>query len=59
MIERRQATVRTGESPYRPQIRFMVFPDGFRAYYLAYPALETLGLTMTRELREVNKEKAN
>jgi hypothetical protein len=50
MIERRQASVRPGEMPYRPQIRFLVKPpDGLRSYYAAYPALESLQLTMTRE----------
>jgi hypothetical protein len=50
MIERRQASVRSGEMPYRPQIRFLVKPpDGLRSYYAAYPALESLRLTMTRE----------
>jgi hypothetical protein len=49
LIARKQATVRPGEPPYRPRIRFLVRPDGFRTYYLAYPALEPLGLPMTRE----------
>jgi len=49
LIARRQATVRPGEPPYRVQVRFQVRPDGVRAYYLAYPALERLGVPMTRE----------
>jgi hypothetical protein len=49
LIARKQATVRPGEQPYRVRIRFLVRPDGFRTYYLAYPALEPLGLPMTRE----------
>ena len=49
LIARRQATVRPGEPPYRPLIRFRVHPEGLRAYYLAYPALEGLGVPMTRE----------
>ena len=49
LIERRQASVRPGEVPYRPQIRFLVQPDGLRSYYTAYPALERLQLPMTRE----------
>jgi hypothetical protein len=48
MIARRQASVRPGEPPYRPMIRFRVPPMGMRAYYLAYPALEGLGVKMTR-----------
>jgi hypothetical protein len=49
LVARRQATVRPGEPPYRPQVRFLVRPDGLRTYYLAYPALEPLRLPMTRE----------
>jgi hypothetical protein len=49
MIARRQATVRPGEPPYRPMIRFRVRPEGLRSYYLAYPALEPLHVPMTRE----------
>jgi hypothetical protein len=49
MIARRQASVRPGEPPYKPQIRFLVRPNGFRTYYLAYPALEGLQVPMSRE----------
>jgi hypothetical protein len=49
MIDNRQATVRPGDPPYRPMIRFRVRPDGLRAYYVAYPALETLHVPMSRE----------
>jgi hypothetical protein len=49
MIARRQATVRPGEPPYRPMIRFRVLSDGLRSYHLAYPALETLHVPMARE----------
>jgi hypothetical protein len=49
MIERRQSTVAPGDVPYRPMIRFRVWPDGLRAYYVAYPALELLRVPMTRE----------
>jgi hypothetical protein len=42
MIDRRQASVRPGEAPYQPQIRFLVRPEGLRTYYLAYPALDNL-----------------
>jgi hypothetical protein len=48
-IARRQATVREGQTPYRPQLRFRVSPDGLRAYYAAYPLLEKLSLPMRRE----------
>lgn len=56
LISRRQATVRPGEAPYRPQLRFRVRPDGFRAYYHAYPALEELRLPMKRETLEPEDE---
>jgi hypothetical protein len=49
MIARRQATVRPGEPPYRPLIRFQVRPEGLRLYFLAYPLLEPLGVPMSRE----------
>jgi hypothetical protein len=49
MIARRQATIRAGEPPYRPMLRFQVRPDGLRAYYLAYPLLEALQVPMARE----------
>ncbi len=54
MIARRQASVRPGEPPYRPMVRFRVRSDGLRAYYLAYPALEPLHVPMSRE--DVPKE---
>jgi hypothetical protein len=46
MIERRQASVRQGESPYRPMIRFLVRPDGLESLHRAYPLLEPLRLPM-------------
>ena len=49
LIERRQASVRPGEVPYRPQIRFLVRPDGLRSYFTAYPILQSLQIPMTRE----------
>jgi hypothetical protein len=49
MIDRRQATVRPGEMPYRPQVRFLVRPEGLRTYYLAYPALDSLQVPKTSE----------
>lgn len=56
MIARKQASVRAGELPYRPLVRFLVRPDGFRAYYLAYPVLEPLRLPMTRENLEADED---
>ncbi len=49
LIERRQATVRPGEPPYRPAIRFRIHGDGLRTYYRAFPLFEPLRLPMTRE----------
>jgi hypothetical protein len=49
LIERRQASVRPGEPPYRPLIRFQVSAEGLRSYYHVYPLLERLGVPMTRE----------
>jgi hypothetical protein len=49
MIARRQATVRPGEPPYRPQARLLVYPDGLRTYYLVCAVLEPLGIPLTRQ----------
>ena len=49
LIARRQASVREGEPPYRPVIRFQVSADGLRGYYHVYPLLEHLRIPMTRE----------
>jgi hypothetical protein len=49
VIARRQATVRPGDPPYRPQLRFLIHPEGLRTYHLAYPTLEGLKIPMTRE----------
>jgi hypothetical protein len=56
MIARRQASVRPGEPPYRPQIRFLVRPNGFRSYYLAYPALEGLQVPMSRQNLDADED---
>jgi hypothetical protein len=57
MIVRRQTSLREGEMPYRPMVRFRVWPDGVRTYYLAYPALEGLRVPMTREDVPVDRNK--
>jgi hypothetical protein len=49
LIDRRQATVRAGEAPYRPVLRFRVHADGLRSYYAANSLLSTLRLPTTRE----------
>jgi hypothetical protein len=55
LIARRQAGVRPGDPPYRPQVRFLVHPDGLRTYHLAYPALEPLGVPLTRQNYEPDR----
>lgn len=49
LIARRQASVRAGDPPYRPQVRFLVRPDALRTYYQAYPTLEPLHIPLTRQ----------
>ena len=48
MIDRRQAGVRPGEVPYRPQVRFLVRPESMRVYHAAYPALDAVQVPKTR-----------
>jgi hypothetical protein len=47
MIQRRQALVRPGEPPYRPQVRFLVRQDGMRCFHAANPLVEALGVPRT------------
>lgn len=49
LIEKRQASARPGDPPYRPVVRFRVSQEGLRSYYHAYPLLESLRIPMTRE----------
>jgi hypothetical protein len=52
MIERRKAVIASTDSQgpnQAPQIRFLVRPDGLRTYFLAFPELTPLQLSMTRE----------
>jgi hypothetical protein len=56
LVARRQATVRSGDAPYRIQIRFLVRPTGLHSFYLAYPALEGLKLPMTRQNIDADEE---
>jgi hypothetical protein len=58
LIARRQATVRPGEQPYRPQVRFLVRPDGLRSLHRAYPVLEGLHIPLTRQNLEADDEVA-
>jgi hypothetical protein len=55
LIDRRQATVRPGEAPYRPVLRFRVWPDGLRSYYAANGLLETLRMPTIRENVETER----
>jgi len=52
MIDRRQASVRPGDLPYRPQVRFLVRPEHERTYHLAYPTLDRLPAAKTRQTLE-------
>ena len=49
LVRRRQATVRAGEPPYRPVLRFEVHENGRRTYYHVFPLLENLRLPMVRD----------
>jgi hypothetical protein len=49
LIDRKQATVRAGEPPYRPEVRFLVHPDAGRTYHLAYPMLDNLAAPKTAQ----------
>lgn len=56
LIARRQASVRPGDLPYRPLIRFLVRPDGLETYYRAYPLLARLGVPMSRQSLEKDED---
>ena len=49
LIDRKQATVRRGEMPYRPEVRFLVRPEAERTYHLAYPTLDGLAAPKTSQ----------
>jgi len=55
-IADRQATLRPGEPPYRPQIHFIVHPEGQRTFHLVYPALERLQVPMRTVLHQDDGE---
>ncbi len=48
MIDRRQSSVRPGEAPYRPQVRFLVHPESLRTFHVAYPALDAVRASKAR-----------
>ena len=49
LIDRKQATVRSGDAPYRPEVRFLVHPDAGRTYHLVYPTLDALAAPKTAQ----------
>ncbi len=56
LIARRQASVRPGDPPYRPQVRFLIHKDALRTYYLAYPDLRPLQILLTRQNADKDDE---
>ncbi len=56
MIERKQSLVRPGELPFRPQVRFLVRPDGIRSYHTTYPVLSTLNVPQTRQNLDADED---
>ena len=58
MIDRKQALVRPGELPFRPQVRFLVRPESIRSYHTAYPVLNALGVPQTRQNLEADDDVA-
>ncbi len=42
LLQQRRAAVRPNDPPLRPVVRFLVRPDGLRAFHLAYPALNAV-----------------
>jgi hypothetical protein len=47
-LERLRAAQRPDDGPFRPQIVFLVRPDGVRTYHLVYPLLATLPAAQRR-----------
>jgi hypothetical protein len=56
MIDRRQAQVPPGGTPYRPQVQFLIRPDSLRTFYLAYPALDGLSVPKFRRNLEPDED---
>lgn len=52
LIDKKQASVRAGDPPYRPQVRFLIWADGPRSYHLAYPLLHKAGIWQTAQQLE-------
>ena len=57
-IARRQAAVRPGDAPFRPQVRFLVRPESLRTFHLAYPALDPLPVPKHRQNLEPDDDVA-
>jgi hypothetical protein len=49
LIERRQASVRPGDPPYRPRVHYQVPPSGRVTFDRVWPLLNFLHIPMTRE----------
>src|SRR5262249_31385063 len=49
LLERRQAAARAADAVFRPQVRFLVHPDGVRTFHLSYPVLDPLPTPKTRQ----------
>lgn len=49
MIDRRQVLVPGGAPPYRPQLRFLVWPDALKTYHATLAALEALAVPKARQ----------
>ncbi len=49
LIDRKQATVRPGDAPYRPEVRFLVHADAGRTFHMAYPTLDALAAPKTAQ----------
>ena len=49
MIQRKQSSVRPGETAYRPELRFLVRPETLRAYHAAYPLFNGQPIAQSRQ----------
>jgi len=56
MINQKQASVRPGDLPYRPHIRFLVRPEYERTYYQSFPSLDTLSAPKERHTLDSNED---
>src|SRR5262249_31667521 len=49
LLGRRHAAARAAEGGLRPEVRFLIHPDGVRTFHLTYPALDPLPAPKTRQ----------